>query len=137
MLISSAADERITYKSFIRLTDDDLKQLGFRMGERKLLADWICLQQIEVVEQRTLNTTPSNVGPSGANFPTREDGAATISRQTPTHSDVNGSATIPSRQTPTQSDVNGDADSPFTPVSVTTPMSINRQRRSLSVKFKV
>jgi hypothetical protein len=35
------SDERITKSSLILLTEEDLKELGFRMGERKVIWAWI------------------------------------------------------------------------------------------------
>ena len=34
-------EELITLDSFVLLTDDDLRELGFKLGERKLITTWI------------------------------------------------------------------------------------------------
>ena len=40
-----AADEALDSTSFLLLTEEDMKELGFRMGPRKVLLSWISQQQ--------------------------------------------------------------------------------------------
>ena len=35
------SDENITLENFVLLTEGDLRELGFKMGARKLLLQWI------------------------------------------------------------------------------------------------
>ena len=37
-------DEQLDMDSFIHLSEDDLKEIGFKMGPRKLIRTWISMQ---------------------------------------------------------------------------------------------
>jgi len=94
----SLTDEGLTRDSFLLLNEEDLKELGFKMGARNILLRWI--ERNKVVENSAFPTllTPSTSATAMSTATPSTSGHASSAVSTPLRAEVSSAGAIASLQ---------------------------------------